>query len=173
MSQQTFPGTFTRRRSAGFISGPDPLGHLPLIRDDTPQSQARGQVLVAGGGAAGLSIASRLRRALPDAQISLIDPAAEHYYQPSLLQASSLRLRYGSRSVILFGMEFTGSRTRSLVSIPITTPLKPQTAAGTYDILVLAPGLHLRGAAQRLYPGLSLLNVGCLCHDESSGICTS
>ncbi len=83
MSKAT-SGTLTRRRllqgSALALTGWATY-HFTL-RDDTPRSQARGRVLVVGGGAAGLSIASRLRRALPNAQISLIDPAGKHYYQP-------------------------------------------------------------------------------------------
>lgn len=39
-------------------------------------------VVIVGGGAAGISVASSLKRRKPDLAIALIDPADVHYYQP-------------------------------------------------------------------------------------------
>jgi sulfide:quinone oxidoreductase len=39
-------------------------------------------VVIVGGGAAGISVASSLKRRKPDLEIALIDPADVHYYQP-------------------------------------------------------------------------------------------
>ena len=47
-----------------------------------PRSGAKAKVVVVGGGAAGLSIAARLSRALEHPDITLIDPAGQHFYQP-------------------------------------------------------------------------------------------
>ena len=44
-------------------------------------SPQRHEVLIVGGGSAGISVAARLRRAgLED--VGLLDPARTHYYQP-------------------------------------------------------------------------------------------
>lgn len=40
------------------------------------------QVLVIGGGTAGITVAAQLRRKVPQAQISIIEPSDKHYYQP-------------------------------------------------------------------------------------------
>ncbi len=45
-------------------------------------SEARARVVIAGAGAAGLSLASRLRRQMPNATITLIDAKNEHHFQP-------------------------------------------------------------------------------------------
>ncbi|WP_417688677.1 TIGR01244 family sulfur transferase [Roseibium sp.] len=43
---------------------------------------ARFDVVIVGGGAAGISVASSLRSRKPDLEIAIIDPADIHYYQP-------------------------------------------------------------------------------------------
>lgn len=47
-------------------------------------SSANVSIIVAGAGAAGLSLVSRLRRHLPNAKITLIDAKKEHHFQPGL-----------------------------------------------------------------------------------------
>lgn len=47
-------------------------------------SSAKVSIVVAGAGAAGLSLVSRLRRSLPNATITLIDAKKEHHFQPGL-----------------------------------------------------------------------------------------
>jgi sulfide:quinone oxidoreductase len=47
-----------------------------------PISHAKGKVVIVGAGAAGISVAARLSRALAVPQITVIDPSSEHYYQP-------------------------------------------------------------------------------------------
>lgn len=39
-------------------------------------------VVIVGGGAAGISVAARLRKQLPAGAIAVVDPATTHYYQP-------------------------------------------------------------------------------------------
>ncbi|MFO1186369.1 MAG: FAD/NAD(P)-binding oxidoreductase [Alphaproteobacteria bacterium] len=41
------------------------------------------RVLIVGGGAAGIAVASRLKRLRPQANVTLIEPASAHYYQPA------------------------------------------------------------------------------------------
>ncbi|MCC6946822.1 MAG: NAD(P)/FAD-dependent oxidoreductase [Bradyrhizobiaceae bacterium] len=46
------------------------------------ESAARARIVIAGAGAAGLSLAARLRRQMPNATIILIDAKKEHHFQP-------------------------------------------------------------------------------------------
>ena len=39
-------------------------------------------ILIIGGGTAGITVAARLRRASRDLSIALIEPSSKHYYQP-------------------------------------------------------------------------------------------
>ena len=52
--------------------------------DDTfaYSSDAKGKIVIIGGGAAGLSMAARLTRWLDNPDITLIDPSDRQYYQP-------------------------------------------------------------------------------------------
>ncbi|WP_234967743.1 NAD(P)/FAD-dependent oxidoreductase [Pontibaca methylaminivorans] len=45
-------------------------------------SPAKARIVIAGAGAAGLSLASRLRRQMPQATLTLIDEKTEHHFQP-------------------------------------------------------------------------------------------
>ncbi|MBI5287854.1 MAG: NAD(P)/FAD-dependent oxidoreductase [Chloroflexi bacterium] len=47
-----------------------------------PKTALRHQVVIIGGGNAGLSVAARLRRARRDMDIAIIEPSETHYYQP-------------------------------------------------------------------------------------------
>jgi sulfide:quinone oxidoreductase len=40
------------------------------------------EIVVVGGGNAGISVAARLRRAVPSAGVAVIEPSERHYYQP-------------------------------------------------------------------------------------------
>ena len=43
---------------------------------------ARPRIVIVGGGSAGITVAAQLVRKLPDAEITIVDPASKHYYQP-------------------------------------------------------------------------------------------
>ncbi len=45
-------------------------------------SDTRAHIVIAGAGAAGLALASRLRRSMPNATITIIDAKKEHHFQP-------------------------------------------------------------------------------------------
>ncbi len=46
------------------------------------KSEAKARVVIVGAGAAGLSIASRVARQMPNATITILDARREHYFQP-------------------------------------------------------------------------------------------
>lgn len=41
------------------------------------------QVLIVGGGTAGITVAAILKRRSPRTDIAILEPASEHYYQPA------------------------------------------------------------------------------------------
>ncbi len=41
------------------------------------------QIVIIGGGAAGIMVTAQLKRANADLDIALIEPAKTHYYQPA------------------------------------------------------------------------------------------
>ena len=57
----------------------DPLGFGPL---GWCFGMAHHQVLIVGGGAAGITAAAQLKRARPQLEVAILEPSADHYYQP-------------------------------------------------------------------------------------------
>jgi sulfide:quinone oxidoreductase len=51
-------------------------------RTPTDGNELRHEVVIVGGGAAGIAVASSLRARKPDLDVAIIDPADIHYYQP-------------------------------------------------------------------------------------------
>ncbi|SDZ40540.1 sulfide:quinone oxidoreductase [Jannaschia faecimaris] len=51
-------------------------------RTPTEQADATFEIVIVGGGAAGIAVAASLRKRLPRVEIAIIDPADTHYYQP-------------------------------------------------------------------------------------------
>lgn len=65
-----------------------------------PSSKKRARIVIAGGGTAGIVAAVRMRRAAPNAKITLISPNAKHLYQPGQL-FEAVGLYSGSENVEL------------------------------------------------------------------------
>lgn len=55
------------------------LGSVPV-----KAANSRAQIVITGAGAAGISLANRLTKALPNAQITIVDRRETHYYWPGL-----------------------------------------------------------------------------------------
>lgn len=51
-------------------------------RAQAASSSAKARIVIAGAGAAGLSLASRLRRQMPEAKVTIIDAKTDHHFQP-------------------------------------------------------------------------------------------
>ena len=110
-------------------------------------SNAKGKIVIIGGGAAGISMAARLKRWLNDPDITLIDPSDRQYYQPGFtLIASGVYkpedvwkrqedcmpsgINWVKDSVVAVDPVWNQVTTQSNGKIP-------------YDFLVLTPGLQL------------------------------
>ncbi|MEM7644028.1 MAG: TIGR01244 family sulfur transferase [Pseudomonadota bacterium] len=76
------PQILTTARMAGYDMG----GVVRRIanggKTPTDEADASFEVVIVGGGAAGIAVAASLRKRQPRAEIAIIDPADTHYYQP-------------------------------------------------------------------------------------------
>ena len=113
-------------------------------------------VLIVGGGAAGLSVAARLRRIAPELGVTVLEPSQRHFYQPlwTLVGAGVLpkeRTMRSQASVVPRGVRWIQEAATEL------DPDNDQivTAGGRrlrYRFLVVAPGIQIDWD---LIPGLS------------------
>jgi sulfide:quinone oxidoreductase len=105
------------------------------------------QVIIVGGGTAGISVAARLARKIPAEGIAVIDPAVTHYYQPlwTLVGGGVFPKEKSARrqaDLIPSGLKWI--RERVTECMPEENELK--TAEGntfSYDFLVVAPGIQI------------------------------
>lgn len=65
-----------------FLAGAAALATAGVGLPALAKSEAKASVVIAGAGAAGLSIASRLARQMPNATITIFDARRDHYFQP-------------------------------------------------------------------------------------------
>ncbi len=110
-------------------------------------TQKHHQVLIVGGGTAGLTVAARLRRARPSLDVAVIEPESTHYYQPlwTLVGGGVFRLADSARKeedYVPPGVTWIVDR------VVEVDPEKPsvRTEGGLrigYDWLVLAPGIRI------------------------------
>ncbi len=141
----------------------------------TPGSNARVKIVIIGGGAAGISMASRLVRKLKKSEITLIDPADVHFYQPGFTLIASGVFKpdqvYRRQSECMpKGIKWVK---KPVVAV---NPARNQvTVEGgdivAYDFLVLVPGLQLNwnkveGITQKTLGGLG--NAHCIYVFEGS-----
>ena len=68
-----------------FLTGAAALAASGLIAGGTQAqtSEARARIVIAGAGAAGLSLASRLSRQMENATITIINAKRAHHFQPA------------------------------------------------------------------------------------------
>lgn len=109
------------------------------------KSNAKGKIVIIGGGAAGISMAAQLLRKLKNPDITIIDPSARHYYQPGFTLISGGV--YSADEVWRPQEECMPSGVKWLkdkVTLVHPTQNKVDTEkSGTinYDFLVVAPGV--------------------------------
>ena len=151
----------TRRQFFGLVAGGAAVTALTIPHESQARTQTRARIVIIGAGAGGTALANRLVRRLDGAQITLIDPRAQHLYQPGLtLVATGLK-----------PADYVTSKTTDW--LPHEATLVPEKAAAIdpvaktvatdsgqvleYDFLVVAPGLILDHDA---IEGFSLDMVG-------------
>jgi sulfide:quinone oxidoreductase len=105
------------------------------------------QVVIIGGGAAGITVAARLRRAAPALAVTVVEPAARHYYQPlwTLVGAGLARFEETDRAMgdlIPPGVAWRQGEV-ARVAPARREVLLADGAALPYDALVVAPGIRL------------------------------
>lgn len=145
-------GPITRRR---FLSGIGTLSLAPVLTTTSEPARAlaiksKAHIVIAGGGAAGLTAASRLAQSLDGATITLIEPRKEHWYQPGFtLIAAGIKPQHYAVSqttdYVPKGVDFVAEKV-----IEIDPEAKKVVTDGgktfAYDFLIVALGLELNYA---------------------------
>lgn len=118
-----------------------------LYKYNSFKSTGKGKVVIIGGGAAGISMASRLLSYLPNPDITIIDPSDTHYYQPGFtLIASGV---YSPDEVSKPQADCMPSGAKwvkdSAVFVDTQKNVVKTAKSGdiAYDFLVVAPGLQI------------------------------
>ncbi|MGY6521545.1 MAG: FAD-dependent oxidoreductase [Mongoliitalea sp.] len=123
------------------------------------------QILIIGGGTAGITVAAQLRRKAKDLQVAILEPSDKHYYQPAwtLVGAGTYNFKDTERSEANYipkGVTWIKDKAVSLTPEK-NTVMTATNGEITYDYLVLAPGLIM---APEMIPGLKeALGKGVVC----------
>ncbi|MCC6263178.1 MAG: NAD(P)/FAD-dependent oxidoreductase [Bryobacterales bacterium] len=179
MNREASRAGFSRRRllqGAG-VAGLGLAGYGAYAAAACPPSEAKGRVVVVGGGAAGLDIAARLRCALPRAEITVIDPARVHYYQPGFTMVACGEFtpeetQRPEETLIPGGVRWLADRVEAIDAAANRLTTRANGVV-PYDYLVLTPGLEMHFAAiegisrERLGEG----NVHCIYDVKSAQAC--
>jgi len=105
------------------------------------------QVLIVGGGSAGLTVASQLANKINPEGIAIVDPAAKHYYQPlwTLIGAGVFPKEESEREQADFipaGSTWIKEKVESFE--PTTNQIKLENGDQlSYDVLVVAAGIQI------------------------------
>ena len=105
------------------------------------------QVLIVGGGTAGITVAAILKRRASGAEIAIIEPAQDHYYQPAFTLVGAgvyplARTRRPERSLIPVGVRWIHDAAQTFEPDKNTIRLRNGDAL-TYDYLVVCTGVKL------------------------------
>lgn len=110
-------------------------------------SKAKGKIVIIGGGAAGMSMAVRLKGWLKQPDITLIDPSDRQYYQPGFtLIASGVytpdEVWKKQESFIPKGVKWVKDAVTAVDPVRKTV-VTAKSGELSYDFLVVTPGLQL------------------------------
>jgi sulfide:quinone oxidoreductase len=105
------------------------------------------QLLIIGGGNAGISVAAQLMRHNKNYDVAIVDPAEKHYYQPAwtLVGAGAFNINNTVKreaSVIPKGAKWIRERVAGFDPENNSVTLDSGTMV-TYDYMVVAPGIQL------------------------------
>jgi sulfide:quinone oxidoreductase len=105
------------------------------------------EVLIVGGGTAGITVAAILKRRSPGADVAIVEPAQDHYYQPAFTLVGAgiytlAQTRRTEQSLIPFGVRWIRAAAESFE--PEKSMVRLQNCdAVTYDYLVVCTGVKL------------------------------
>ena len=110
-------------------------------------SPTRHQVLIVGGGTAGITVAAILKRRAPGTDIAIIEPSHEHYYQPAFTLVGAgvyplARTRRAEESLIPLGVRWICDAALTFEPEKNTVRIKNGNVL-TYDYLVICTGVKL------------------------------
>jgi sulfide:quinone oxidoreductase len=153
--------TASRRQFLTLAAGGAAVAALSAGQSAQAQTPTNARIVIIGAGAGGTALANRLVRRLEGAQITLIDPRAEHLYQPGLsLVAAGLKPAdyVTSKTTDWLPKGVTLIAEKAAAIDPEAKTVATQTGQSVpYDFLVVAPGLVLDHDA---IEGFSLDMVG-------------
>lgn len=123
------------------------------------------QVLIIGGGTAGIMVASQLIRQKKRTSVAIIEPAETHYYQPAWTLVGAGTYNYedtGRPMASLIPKQATWIKDRATSFDPENNTVKTAKSGDiTYDYLVVAPGIAYDFS---LVPGLGdAMDKGVVC----------
>jgi sulfide:quinone oxidoreductase len=123
------------------------------------------QILIIGGGTAGITIAAQLKRKDPKLQIAIIEPSEKHYYQPAwtLVGAGTFDFKETERNEADYiPKDVDWIKDKATAINPDQNEVTTATSGSfTYDYLIPVPGLIM---APELLPGLpEALDKGVVC----------
>jgi sulfide:quinone oxidoreductase len=108
---------------------------------------AHHQILIVGGGAAGITVAAQLKRARRALEVAILEPSGEHYYQPgwTLVGGGVFSLeetRRAERDLIPSGVRWIQAAVAGFD--PDRNTVTTSTGESlSYDVLIVATGLKL------------------------------
>ncbi|MDR0431421.1 MAG: NAD(P)/FAD-dependent oxidoreductase [Tannerellaceae bacterium] len=136
------------RRS--FIKYLTAVGLLSMVNTQEAKafsSNAKGKIVIVGGGAAGISMAARLKRWLKDPDITLIDPSDRQYYQPGFTLIASGVYEPGDvwkKQEDYIPKNVTWIKDSVAAIDPVANEITTRKSGKiSYDFLVLTPGLQI------------------------------
>jgi sulfide:quinone oxidoreductase len=139
--------TATRRGFLGFAAGAGALMATGAKAAAPAPIDTKAKIVILGAGAAGTALANRLSRRLNGAEITIIDPRKEHWYQPgfSLIAAGLKPAKYSvSQTGDWLPTDITWIAERAAEIDPDGNKVMTESGkAVPYDFLVLATGLVL------------------------------
>ncbi len=105
------------------------------------------QIVIVGGGTAGITVAARLRNADPALDIAIIEPSEKHYYQPlwTLVGGGIFKPEESGRDeadLIPYGVKWIKDYVDSFAPGANSVALRGGETI-TYDYLIVAPGIQL------------------------------
>jgi sulfide:quinone oxidoreductase len=121
------------------------MGQKQQIRVETMPSSTHRQVLIVGGGTAGITVAAILKRRAPGANIAIVEPARDHYYQPAFTLVGAgvyplARTRRAEESLIPVGVQWIRNAAQTFEPEKNTVHLN-NGGTLTYDYLVVCTGV--------------------------------